>query len=221
MCLHFCVVQICAVNIQSSKMLILIFYLLFCSLFYFCLQMVLTSMHKYQPRLHIIRTSEPSQIPWAPQQSFTFPETEFVAVTAYQVRIYSFVYLLPSHMCFLCSLSIDIVLPFCLSILTIWSYNASHTHRNIRTMQSLLIVSSSLFDSFGPLYFPFFVALACNLLSRRFVLWFTWFRLEIFMTCFYAPYGNGRMRRYNQMQRAAYSMQQQKKHNMLKVLWIL
>ncbi|XP_031633024.1 T-box-containing protein TBX6L-like [Contarinia nasturtii] len=46
--------------------------------------MVLTSMHKYQPRLHIIRTSEPSQIPWAPQQSFTFPETEFVAVTAYQ-----------------------------------------------------------------------------------------------------------------------------------------
>lgn len=44
-------------------------------------------MHKYQPRLHIIRTSEPSQIPWAPQQSFTFPETEFVAVTAYQVRI--------------------------------------------------------------------------------------------------------------------------------------
>lgn len=50
-------------------------------------QMVLTSMHKYQPRLHIIRTSEPSQIPWAPQQSFTFPETEFVAVTAYQVRI--------------------------------------------------------------------------------------------------------------------------------------
>ena len=48
-------------------------------------QMILASMHKYQPRLHIIRTSEPSQIPWAPQQSFTFPETEFVAVTAYQV----------------------------------------------------------------------------------------------------------------------------------------
>lgn len=60
--------------------------------------MVLTSMHKYQPRLHIIRTSEPSQIPWAPQQSFTFPETEFVAVTAYQVRI--FVYFFSSYFSF-------------------------------------------------------------------------------------------------------------------------
>ncbi|CAO1299040.1 unnamed protein product [Diamesa tonsa] len=45
---------------------------------------VLTSMHKYQIRIHIVRTSEPSQIPWSPQQSYTFNETEFVAVTAYQ-----------------------------------------------------------------------------------------------------------------------------------------
>ncbi|XP_052873763.1 T-box transcription factor TBX6-like [Anopheles cruzii] len=45
---------------------------------------VLTSMHKYQPRIHVIRTSDPSQIPWAAQQAFVFPETEFVAVTAYQ-----------------------------------------------------------------------------------------------------------------------------------------
>lgn len=71
------------------------------------IQMVLTSMHKYQPRLHIIRTSEPSQIPWAPTQSFTFPETEFVAVTAYQVRIYSFVYLLPFLFLFFVSLSLS------------------------------------------------------------------------------------------------------------------
>jgi T-box protein 6 len=48
---------------------------------------VLTSMHKYQPRIHIVRTSDPSQIPWAAQQAFTFPETEFFAVTAYQVGI--------------------------------------------------------------------------------------------------------------------------------------
>lgn len=46
---------------------------------------VLASMHKYQPRIHIIQTSDPTQIPWAPQQSFVFPETEFIAVTAYQV----------------------------------------------------------------------------------------------------------------------------------------
>ncbi|XP_055624595.1 T-box transcription factor TBX6-like [Toxorhynchites rutilus septentrionalis] len=45
---------------------------------------VLTSMHKYQPRIHVIKTSDPSQIPWSPQSPFTFPETEFVAVTAYQ-----------------------------------------------------------------------------------------------------------------------------------------
>ncbi|CAD7004866.1 unnamed protein product [Ceratitis capitata] len=45
---------------------------------------VLASMHKYQPRLHIIRTSDLTQLPWAAQQAFVFPETEFVAVTAYQ-----------------------------------------------------------------------------------------------------------------------------------------
>ncbi|XP_017480946.1 PREDICTED: T-box protein 2-like, partial [Rhagoletis zephyria] len=45
---------------------------------------VLASMHKYQPRLHIIRTSDLTQLPWAPQKAFVFPETEFVAVTAYQ-----------------------------------------------------------------------------------------------------------------------------------------
>uniref|UniRef100_A0A1B0DHC5 Uncharacterized protein n=1 Tax=Phlebotomus papatasi TaxID=29031 RepID=A0A1B0DHC5_PHLPP len=45
---------------------------------------VLTSMHKYKPRLHVIRTSEPSQIPWSPSQVFFFPDTDFVAVTAYQ-----------------------------------------------------------------------------------------------------------------------------------------
>ncbi|KFB44492.1 AGAP005895-PA-like protein [Anopheles sinensis] len=45
---------------------------------------VLTSMHKYQPRIHVIKASDATQIPWAPQQAFTFPETEFVAVTAYQ-----------------------------------------------------------------------------------------------------------------------------------------
>lgn len=44
-------------------------------------------MHKYQIRIHIVRTSEPAQIPWSPQQSYTFNETEFVAVTAYQVMI--------------------------------------------------------------------------------------------------------------------------------------
>ncbi|XP_062128112.1 T-box transcription factor TBX6 [Drosophila sulfurigaster albostrigata] len=45
---------------------------------------VLASMHKYQPRLHIVRAADLSQLHWAPQQAFVFPETEFIAVTAYQ-----------------------------------------------------------------------------------------------------------------------------------------
>lgn len=52
------------------------------------LQMVvLQSLHKYQPRLHVVEvnedgtedTSQPGRV-----QTFTFPETQFIAVTAYQ-----------------------------------------------------------------------------------------------------------------------------------------
>lgn len=46
-------------------------------------------MHKYQPRLHIIKTSDLTQLPWSPQQNYVFPETEFIAVTAYQVSIFN------------------------------------------------------------------------------------------------------------------------------------
>uniref|UniRef100_A0A671N4K0 T-box brain protein 1-like n=1 Tax=Sinocyclocheilus anshuiensis TaxID=1608454 RepID=A0A671N4K0_9TELE len=48
---------------------------------------VLQSLHKYQPRVHVIEinksgdeeTSDPDRV-----QTFTFPETQFIAVTAYQ-----------------------------------------------------------------------------------------------------------------------------------------
>ncbi|KFO22438.1 T-box brain protein 1 [Fukomys damarensis] len=48
---------------------------------------VLQSLHKYQPRLHVVEvnedgtedTSQPGRV-----QTFTFPETQFIAVTAYQ-----------------------------------------------------------------------------------------------------------------------------------------
>lgn len=48
---------------------------------------VLQSLHKYQPRLHIVEVTEdgvedlnePSKT-----QTFTFSETQFIAVTAYQ-----------------------------------------------------------------------------------------------------------------------------------------
>ncbi|XP_033911373.3 T-box transcription factor TBX21 [Acipenser ruthenus] len=48
---------------------------------------VLQSLHKYQPQLHIVEvkedsTEEPHMI--SKTQTFTFPETQFIAVTAYQ-----------------------------------------------------------------------------------------------------------------------------------------
>ncbi|XP_031698781.1 T-box transcription factor TBX21 [Anarrhichthys ocellatus] len=48
---------------------------------------VLQSLHKYQPRLHIVEVKEDgSEDPYlsSKAQSFIFPETQFIAVTAYQ-----------------------------------------------------------------------------------------------------------------------------------------
>ncbi|XP_068119212.1 T-box transcription factor TBX21 [Hyperolius riggenbachi] len=44
---------------------------------------VLQSLHKYQPRLHVTRLTE-SGASEPQSHTFTFPETEFIAVTAYQ-----------------------------------------------------------------------------------------------------------------------------------------
>ncbi|KAL3268836.1 hypothetical protein HHI36_007927 [Cryptolaemus montrouzieri] len=45
---------------------------------------VLSSMHKYQPKIIIVKTTDPRNLPWAPSTSIAFPETLFIAVTAYQ-----------------------------------------------------------------------------------------------------------------------------------------
>ncbi|CAF1089148.1 unnamed protein product, partial [Rotaria sordida] len=45
---------------------------------------ILNSMHKYQPRLHIVKTNDLIKIPWSPIKTFIFKETQFIAVTAYQ-----------------------------------------------------------------------------------------------------------------------------------------
>ncbi|KAL1514264.1 hypothetical protein ABEB36_003550 [Hypothenemus hampei] len=47
-------------------------------------QIILNSMHKYQPRIYIIETSNPSGTTFAPKCLIEFPETQFIAVTAYQ-----------------------------------------------------------------------------------------------------------------------------------------
>lgn len=48
---------------------------------------VLQSLHKYQPRLHIVQVKEDgTEDPFlsSKAQTFIFPETQFIAVTAYQ-----------------------------------------------------------------------------------------------------------------------------------------
>lgn len=48
---------------------------------------VLQSLHKYQPRLHIVEVNEDgTEDPFlsSKAQTFIFPETQFIAVTAYQ-----------------------------------------------------------------------------------------------------------------------------------------
>ncbi|KAK4875156.1 hypothetical protein RN001_011578 [Aquatica leii] len=45
---------------------------------------VLSSMHKYQPRIVIVKSIDPRAKSWAPTTTVTFPETQFLAVTAYQ-----------------------------------------------------------------------------------------------------------------------------------------
>lgn len=51
--------------------------------------MVLTSMHKYRPRILVVRARDAAALAWgAPHAAFSFTETEFIAVTAYQVIIF-------------------------------------------------------------------------------------------------------------------------------------
>jgi len=58
------------------------------------LQVVLNSMHRYQPRIHLVRLSHGQSIPGSPKElqdmdhkTFVFPETVFTAVTAYQNQL--------------------------------------------------------------------------------------------------------------------------------------
>lgn len=55
------------------------------------LQLILNSMHKYQPRVHIIRkrdhTASVINLKSEEMKTFTFPETNFIGVTAYQNQL--------------------------------------------------------------------------------------------------------------------------------------
>ncbi|KAK2150376.1 hypothetical protein LSH36_408g02022 [Paralvinella palmiformis] len=45
---------------------------------------ILNSMHKYQPRLHLVRADDILKLPYSAFRTYVFKETEFIAVTAYQ-----------------------------------------------------------------------------------------------------------------------------------------
>ncbi|EHH60299.1 T-box transcription factor TBX6 [Macaca fascicularis] len=46
--------------------------------------LILHSMHKYQPRIHLVRAAQLCSQHWGGMASFRFPETTFISVTAYQ-----------------------------------------------------------------------------------------------------------------------------------------
>ncbi|XP_076369499.1 T-box transcription factor TBX2-like isoform X1 [Tachypleus tridentatus] len=45
---------------------------------------ILNSMHKYQPRFHLVRANDILKLPYSTFRTYVFKETDFVAVTAYQ-----------------------------------------------------------------------------------------------------------------------------------------
>eukprot|EP00066_Takifugu_rubripes_P006444 XP_003971242.1 PREDICTED: T-box transcription factor TBX2b-like [Takifugu rubripes] len=45
---------------------------------------ILNSMHKYQPRFHIVKANDIMKLPYSTFRTYVFSETEFIAVTAYQ-----------------------------------------------------------------------------------------------------------------------------------------
>lgn len=48
------------------------------------LQIIVNSMHKYQPRLHIVESQDAKNLNWDNFHTFIFPGTQFTTVTAYQ-----------------------------------------------------------------------------------------------------------------------------------------
>src|SRR6218665_3548040 len=47
-------------------------------------QTILNSMHKYQPRFHLVRANDLLKLPYSRFRTYVFKETLFIAVTAYQ-----------------------------------------------------------------------------------------------------------------------------------------
>ena len=52
--------------------------------FIFSFQLILTSMHKYVARVHLVEASDVVALQFSVFNTFVFPETAFLGVTAYQ-----------------------------------------------------------------------------------------------------------------------------------------
>jgi len=50
----------------------------------FLIKIILNSMHRYIPRIHIVQASDSYSMRTGPLSTFIFDETAFIAVTAYQ-----------------------------------------------------------------------------------------------------------------------------------------
>ena len=68
----------------------------------FVLQIILNSMHKFQPRIYLVmraagENGPVTDIEKEKYRTFVFPETQFTAVTAYQNQLVSFnpIYYIP------------------------------------------------------------------------------------------------------------------------------
>lgn len=48
------------------------------------MQNIVNSMHKYQPRLHVVQSDDTSNLNLDNFKTFEFPGTQFTTVTAYQ-----------------------------------------------------------------------------------------------------------------------------------------
>lgn len=79
----------------------------FCILhFFFFLQLVLNSMHKYQPRIHLVKRPDSGSmepivdLEHEPHKTFVFPEAIFTAVTAYQNQLVSLHFNVYTNYCF-------------------------------------------------------------------------------------------------------------------------
>jgi hypothetical protein len=77
----------CTCKVSRSQLL----YIQSCVLFFLLFQIVLNSMHRYQPRIHLVKWREHggpiTDLEAEEYHTYIFPESVFTAVTAYQNQL--------------------------------------------------------------------------------------------------------------------------------------